>query len=252
MTSFPLLCLLGAAQNPFVTAWMDSDFIGRMIFIALIVLSLISWTIIIHKWWITSRVKQESLLFKRSFFEQKSNPLSVTHSRTTHPETPNAFQIVYEVLKGKTAELFEKNTRGKHGDATASSHTSLLAASDIALLETHACSTISTVTKYLERHLYLLSTIVTLAPFLGLLGTVYGILVTFSGLGEGAMSSNAQVLGGLSLALTTTVIGLLNAIPALIGYNYLKNTVAEFDHEMERFATEVLSTFSMHYRTVEV
>lgn len=243
------ICVLGAAQNPFVTAWLDSDLIGKMIFIALVSLSLISWTIIIHKWWITSRVKEESMLFKRSFFEQQTNPLDVTYSRTTHPETPNAFQLVYEVLKGKTADLFEKNQRGKESEKK---EAFLLAASDIALLETHACSTISTITKYLERNLYLLSTIVTLAPFLGLLGTVYGILVTFSGLGEGSMGSNAQVLGGLSLALTTTVLGLLNAIPALIGYNYLKNTIAEFDHEMERFATEVLSTFTMHYRTVEV
>lgn len=253
MTTFSTLFFLGSAQNPFVTAWMDSDLIGKFIFIALVALSLISWTIIIHKWWITSRVKQESFLFKRSFIEQKNNPLSVSYSRTTHPETPNAFQIVYEVLKGKTAELFEKNQRGKMDHEEGAKHRPLLAASDIALLETHACSTISTITKYLERNLYLLSTIVTLAPFLGLLGTVYGILVTFSGLGDGgAMGSNAQVLGGLSLALTTTVLGLLNAIPALIGYNYLKNNIADFDHEMERFATDVLSTFNMHYRTVEV
>jgi biopolymer transport protein TolQ len=248
----PFSCLLGSAQNPFIAAWVDSDLIGRLIFIALIGLSLISWTIIIHKWWIISRVKQESFLFKRSFFEQKNTPLAVSYARTTHAETPNAFQIVYEVLKGKTAELLEKNRRGKEENKGISEHTSLLAASDIALLETHACSTISTITKYLERNLYLLSTIVTLAPFLGLLGTVYGILVAFSGLGEGGMGSNAQVLGGLSLALTTTVIGLLNAIPAVVGYNYLKNNIAEFDHEMERFATEVLSTFYMHYRTVEV
>jgi biopolymer transport protein TolQ len=243
------LFILGAAQNPFVTAWVDSDLIGKMIFVALVGLSLISWTIIIHKWWITSRVKEESFLFKRSFFEQKGNPLDVSYARTTHPETPNAFQIVYDVLKGKTADLLEKNQRGKE---VTKGNVPLLAASDIALLETHACSTISTITKYLERNLYLLSTIVTLAPFLGLLGTVYGILITFSGLGDGSMGSNAQVLGGLSLALTTTVIGLLNAIPALIGYNYLKNNISEFDHEMERFATEVLSTFTMHYRTVEV
>ena len=248
---FPVF-LIGTAQNPFVTAWMDSDFIGRMIFVALVLLSLISWTIIIHKWWITGRVKQESLLFKRSFFEQKQNPLEVTYARTTHPETPNAFHIVYEVLKGKAGELLAKNRRGKEADKGQEGKGSALSASDIALLETHACSTISTITKYLERNLYLLSTIVTLAPFLGLLGTVYGILVTFSGLGDGSMGSNAQVLGGISLALTTTVIGLLNAIPALVGYNYLKNSILEFDHEMERFATEVLSILDMHYRTVEV
>jgi len=239
-------CVLAMAQNPFVTAWMDSDLIGRLIFVALVTISLISWTIIIHKWWITSKVKQESMLFKHSFSEQKHSPLDVSYSRSTHPETPNAFHIVYEVLKGKAGELLTKNQRGTEEKRT------VLAASDLALLETHACSTISTITKYLERNLYLLSTIVTLAPFLGLLGTVYGILVTFSGLGEGGMGSNAQILGGLSLALTTTVLGLINAIPALIGYNYLKNNIAEFAHEMERIATEVLSTIDMHYRTVEV
>ena len=113
MTALPFVCLLGTASNPFVTAWIDSDFIGKMIFVALVGLSLISWTIIIHKWWITRRVKQESILFKRSFFEQKHNPLSITYARTTHPETPNAFHIVYEVLKSKAAELLEKNHRGK-------------------------------------------------------------------------------------------------------------------------------------------
>ena len=252
MTFLALPVIIGSAQSPFITAWLDSDFVGRLIVIALIGLSLISWTIIIHKWWITRRVKQESLLFKRSFFEQKNNPLAIAYSRATHPETPNAFHIVYEVLKSKAAEMIEKNQRGKKTEEGQAAHGSRLATTDLALLETLACSAISTVTKYLERNLYLLSTIVTLAPFLGLLGTVYGILVTFSGLGDGSMGSNAQVLGGLSLALTTTVIGLLNAIPALVGYNYLKNTITEFDHEMERFATEVLATFDMHYRTVEV
>jgi biopolymer transport protein TolQ len=243
----PFTVFIGAAQNPFLTAWSDSDLIGKMIFIGLITLSLISWTILIHKWWITSRVRHESALFKRSFFEQKQHPLAVTYARTTNPETPNAFLVIYDVLKTKTEELLERNTKGKK-DAP-----QFLGASDITLLETHAASTISTITKYLEKNLYLLSTIVTLAPFLGLLGTVYGILLTFAGLAaDTSMGSNQQVLGGLSLALTTTVIGLLNAIPALVGYNYLKNHISDFDHEMERFATEVLSIFTMNYRTIEV
>lgn len=237
---------VGMANTPFVAAWTDSDLVGRSIFIALVGLSLISWTILIHKWWITMRVKQESILFKRSFLEQRQHPLDVTYSRMTHPETPNAFYLIYEVIRGKMAELLAKNSRGKQEQG------GLVSASDVALLEAHAASSISTVTRYLERNLYLLSTIVTLSPFLGLLGTVYGILVTFSGMADASMGSNQQILGGLSLALTTTVIGLLNAIPALVGYNYLKNNIADFDHEMERFATEVLSTLDMHYRAVEV
>lgn len=236
--------LLATAQNPFLSAWVESDLIGKVIFASLLLISLLSWTILIHKWWITHRVRKESSLFKRSFFEQKNNPLNVSYARTTHPETPNAFFLIYDVLKTKTEELLEKNKRGKE--------TSSLTFSDISLLENHAVSTSSTLTKYLERNLYLLSTIVTLAPFLGLLGTVYGILVTFSSLAtEGSMGTNQQVLGGLSLALTTTVLGLINAIPALIGYNYLKNSISDFDHEMERFSTEIVSTIAMNYKHFE-
>jgi biopolymer transport protein TolQ len=235
---------IATAQNPFMSAWAESDLIGKSIFAALLFISLISWTILIHKWWITSRVKAESALFKRSFSEQKHHPLEVTYARNTHPETPNAFQVIYEVLRVKTKEHLAKNQKGDLPP--------FLSFSDISLLETLSASTIATITKYLERNLYLLSTIVTLAPFLGLLGTVYGILVTFSGLAaEGASMGNQQVLGGLSLALTTTVLGLINAIPALIGYNYLKNGISDFDHEMERFSTEVLSTIAMQYKHFE-
>ena len=142
------------------------------------------------------------------------------------------------MLKGKTLEIFEKN--GKENT---------LLHADVALLETHAASTISSLTKFLEKNLYILSTIVTLAPFLGLLGTVYGILTTFSELGtQSGAGSNQAILGGLSLALSTTVLGLLDAIPALVGYNYLKNRIHEFDSEMERFATDVLSTLELEYR----
>jgi biopolymer transport protein TolQ len=237
------MLLVASAQNPFISAWCEADLIGKAIFVALMFLSLLSWTILIHKWWITHRVKDESALFKRSFFEQKNSPLRVTYSRVTHPETPNAFYLIYEVLKTKTEELLEKNKKGKDS--------AVLTFSDISLLENHAYATSSTLTKYLERNLYLLSTIVTLAPFLGLLGTVYGILITFSSLGAGGSMSNDQVLGGLSLALTTTVLGLINAIPALIGYNYLKNSISDFDHEMERFSTEIVSSVAMHYKHVE-
>lgn len=234
---------IASAQNPFITAWGESDLIGKAIFTALMFLSLLSWTILFHKWWITSRVKSESLLFKRSFFEQKQTPLEVTYARVTHPETPNAFQIIYEVLKTKTKDHLAKNQK--------TNSPPFLSFSDISLLETFSASTIATITKYLEKNLYLLSTIVTLAPFLGLLGTVYGILVTFSALATEGSMGNQQVLGGLSLALTTTVIGLINAIPALIGYNYLKNSISDFDHEMERFSTEVLSTIAMQYKQFE-
>jgi biopolymer transport protein TolQ len=112
---------------------------------------------------------------------------------------------------------------------------------------------VATQTKTLEKNLFLLSTVVSLAPFLGLLGTIWGILTTFSELqSHTAGGTHQMVLGGLSLALATTVLGLLDAIPALIGYNYLKNAIREFQTEMEGFANEILASIEMQYRKVDV
>lgn len=91
-----------------------------------------------------------------------------------------------------------------------------------------------------------------LGPFLGLLGTVWGILTTFGDLAAHAKESSHQnFLGGLSLALATTVLGLVAAIPALIGFNYLKNSARDFESDMEGFAHEILSSVEMQYRKPE-
>lgn len=235
-------------SNPFVEAYVDSDLLGKLIFLSLIALSILTWSILIHKLWITNKVKTASLQFRKSFLEQQratENPLDIQPAAARQKECPNAFSIIYEVLRGKTQEVLHKNEKVARNKSDA-----YLSSSDVALLDATSQSTISALTKYLEKNLYLLSTVVTLAPFLGLLGTVYGILVTFAGMkgGDAAAASNQVVLGGLSLALTTTVMGLVDAIPALIGYNYLKNIVHDFDSEMDRFSNDVLSSIELHYR----
>lgn len=229
--------------NPFIDAYIESDLLGKIIIITLIALSVVTWSVLIHKIWLTKQVKKNSLLFRKAFFESRAEPLSLPNLITKNSEYPNAFGITYDVLKNKTLEIFDKN---RSSDSENPPH---LSTADIALLETHATATISTLTKFLEKNLYILSTIVTLAPFLGLLGTVYGILTTFTELKSSTGgASNQIILGGLSLALSTTVLGLIDAIPALIGYNYLKNVVYDFDADMGRFSTDVLSTFELHYR----
>jgi biopolymer transport protein TolQ len=91
-----------------------------------------------------------------------------------------------------------------------------------------------------------------LAPFLGLLGTVWGILTTFSEMTTQSGGGHQAILSGLSLALATTVLGLVDAIPALIGYNYLKNTIQEFETEMGEFAHLALASIELQYRKVDV
>lgn len=230
--------------NPFFAAYSESDLLGKVIFVSLLLLSVVTWSVLLQKVWLTRQVQKDSISFRKLFFQNSKNPLEI--SQPAPSEYPNAFAIIYEVLKTKTLEIFERKN-----DASQKKVQHLTAA-DIALLETHASTTVSSLTNFLEKNLFILSTIVTLAPFLGLLGTVYGILTTFSELGAGQSGGSSQaILGGLSLALTTTVLGLIDAIPALIGYNYLKHIIYDFDSQMQRFATDILSNVELEYRKQE-
>ena len=129
---------------------------------------------------------------------------------------------------------------------------SSLSLSDIDFVASHLSTQVALEVKNLEKNLYILSTTVSLAPFLGLLGTVWGILTTFSELQtQSAGNTHQMVLSGSSLALATTVLGLIDAIPALIGYNYLKSTIRDFATDMEGFSNEILAAVELQYRKVE-
>lgn len=230
-------------SNPFIQAYVHSDFLGKFIFIGLILLSVITWIILIQKIWLTKKAKKNALQFSQTFFEKKGNPLGL--DVTTDAE-PNPFLDLYRVLKKHTLDILNKN-RGAGREQT------YLSQADISFVEAHLCSSIASLVASLEKNLYILPTVVTLGPFLGLLGTVWGILTTFSELQSQTGGNTSQmVIGGLSLALATTVLGLLDAIPALIGYNYLKNSIRDFETQMEGFSTEILATVEMQYRKVDV
>jgi biopolymer transport protein TolQ len=244
-------------SNPFVDSYIHSDFLGKLIFIGLIALSICSWILLIHKVWLTSRARKHSIRFYEAFALQKMSPLSLDFENALRRKKPNPFWELYAVLKKYTLEILNKNKRfgpqQGNGENQMTSVVSYLSPSDIDFVESHLLTTVATQTKYLEKNLFILSTVVSLGPFLGLLGTVWGILTTFSELQTQAVGSTHQmVLGGLSLALATTVLGLLDAIPALIGYNYLKNTIRDFQTEMEGFSNEILTSVEMQYRKVDV
>lgn len=230
-------------SNPFIQAYIHSDFLGKFIIIGLILLSMITWIILIQKIWLTKKAKKNARIFSETFFAKKGNPLGLDVTTDTQP---NPFLELYRVLKKHTLDILNKN-RGSGREQT------YLSQADISFVEAHLCSSTASLVASLEKNLYILPTVVTLGPFLGLLGTVWGILTTFSELQSQTGGNTSQmVIGGLSLALATTVLGLLDAIPALIGYNYLKNSIRDFETQMEGFSTEILATVEMQYRKVDV
>ncbi len=235
--------LILLAMNPVFDAYKQSDFFGKLIFLSLFALSIVTWGLFLQKW----RLQRDAKIKARQFYQHLSkiqqNPLNFDLSSYSGP-----FCDLYKTLKRNTLELLNKNRHSLPSEASA-----YLSRSDIELIENHLVTVISEESKQLEKNLFVLSTIVSLAPFLGLLGTVWGILITFSQLQMGASANaNAAVMGGLAMALGTTVIGLVVAIPALIAYNYLKASIAHFSADMEDFSHQLLASVELHYRKVDV
>lgn len=242
-----------ASMNAFTVAYSQSDFFGKIIILSLVGLSMLCWVVLIHKIWVVKQVNRLSTSFKTAIEQNKDPLLTIDLMQLPQPTSnfvPHPFALIYDSVKQKTIETLNKNRY--FISQTSGKNTVYLTPSDLESLEAHVTSTISTQNKILEKNLFILSTIVTLAPFLGLLGTVWGILVTFAGLHDGgAISSNTSVLGGISTALATTVLGLIIAIPALIAYNYLKASVRSYASDMDDFLTHLLSNVELQYRKVE-
>lgn len=233
------------ATNPLYAAYADSDLIGKLIFLSLLFLSIISWVVFVQKTRGTRGMKKMCEAFKETFENSKNNPLNtqiISFSKPSKFENP--FLTLYLVLKEQTLELLNKNKAfNEESDM-------YLSTSDIDLISSYLSTSISSHSRRLEKNLFVLSTVVTLGPFLGLLGTVWGILTTFSELSSRSGQTNEAILSGLAMALGTTILGLLVAIPALIAYNYLRNHAKEFQTEMEDFATFMLATVEIQYRKV--
>jgi biopolymer transport protein TolQ len=242
MTTFTPYC---ASSSIFFRSFFTSDSFGKGIFIALFILSLLTWYILITKFIHYKYISQQTGAFKKlaQAHEQKILQLPITKMPSLNP-----FACIYASLQKNSLKLLKKNQYfAKNSDAQVT-----LSVSDLEHLRLELESIIDKEGLKLSKNLFILSTIVSLAPFLGILGTVWGILISLSSM-QSSISSlgNAGVLAGLSTALATTVLGLVIAIPALISYNYLKNRHELVCQEMDLFGYDILSKITLNYKQVE-
>jgi biopolymer transport protein TolQ len=203
-------------------------------------LSIWSWGIFLYKWWTFRRAARHSAQFLDVF--RRSNKFSevqaVCRSLGDSPLV-GLFQTGYAEL---TAQLRQTapdvgngpapNPRPASGRPTLKS----LAAVDRALLRASAVEV-----NKLEKHISFLATVASMAPFVGLFGTVWGIMSAFEQIGVTG-STNLQAVGTpIAEALVATAAGLAAAIPAVLFYNYLTQRTKIFASEMDDFSMEFLN-----------
>jgi biopolymer transport protein TolQ len=222
----------------------------QLMMIALITFSIACWAIIMFKLILIKRAKKETKLFLEMFWTSKSLD-EIYGSSENLLASP-----VAGVFKSGFAELekLQKTKNHIHGgkkhDTRDLTHmsTELEGAENIARALKNAQNTECI---YLEKYLPFLATTGSVAPFIGLFGTVWGLMDAFNQIGLKGSSNLAVVAPGISGALVTTAAGLAAAIPAVLAYNYFFNEVKLLETEMENFSFEFLNIIDRHLLTYE-
>ncbi|WP_213318880.1 MotA/TolQ/ExbB proton channel family protein [Chlamydiifrater volucris] len=222
------------AQNPVFYAYKEAGFFGKAIFLLLLLISVFTWIILQQKITVQQNFRKSGRNLKEFLIKNRNTPLSLD----IHPEI-SPFADLYYTLKRGTLELLDKNR------AASPDKGPVLSSEDILSLENLFGVVMPKYRSLLGRNNFIPATAISVAPFLGLLGTVWGILEAFSGMGT---SNGETLMAGIATALGTTVAGLLVAAPSLITYNYLKAQENALTFEIEQTAYLLLNAISVKYR----
>jgi biopolymer transport protein TolQ len=203
--------------------------------------SVVSWGIILHKWRILRRAEHESRTFLKLFWEG-SRLDAIFSAAETLRESPVAevFRAGYiELVKVKKSQTSEpRPLPGAAAIGQAVVTTELGGVENVSRALRRA--TASEITR-LERFLSFLATTGSATPFIGLFGTVWGIMTSFIDIGRAGAASLAVVAPGIAEALVATAVGLAAAIPAVMAYNYFLARVKVLATEMDNFSFEFLN-----------
>jgi biopolymer transport protein TolQ len=214
--------------------------VSKTVLITLALMSIASWAIILYKLWVFRRSERQSSSFLDVF--RRSNKFSEVQAVCRSlGESPlvGLFQAGYAEL---TTQLRQSPPGGVVSDPThpagAGQRPTLksLPAVDRALMR----ASVVEVNK-LEKRIPFLATTASVAPFIGLFGTVVGIMMAFQGIGQTGSTNLGVVAPGIADALVATAAGLVAAIPAVVAYNHLSNRVKLFASSMDDFAMEFLN-----------
>jgi biopolymer transport protein TolQ len=211
--------------------------LARFVLGVLLFFSVICWALIVEKWWEFRAIKRDSKGFTRAYREGRrfstiygaakkfrSSPLAQLYSAAGLE-----LSSVYGGVDQVDAAL--EDGEGLPRDALDAAHRAMRRATEIEVGR-------------MERYLPFLATTASAAPFIGLFGTIVGIMSAFHGIGQQGSASLAVVAPGISEALIATAAGLGAAIPAVMGYNFFINRTRRLATEMDGFTLELVNIFA--------
>ena len=198
----------------------------------LALMSLISWYVIGAKFMYLARAYHRSVKFVEKFWDSSLDEM--WKEAQTAPPSP-----VSEVFRAGYQELVK--LRKRHTQSQGESKADEGGLGDIESLERALSRARTMAITEMENKVPFLATTASAAPFIGLFGTVWGIMNSFRNIGAKGAANLATVAPGIAEALVATAIGLVAAIPAVMGYNYLSRRIRVISAEMETFTNDFLN-----------
>ena len=210
-----------AASNfSFFTLFLKADFVVKFVIIILIAASIYSWAIIIEKYKLFKKINGSSSIFEEQFWSSKSAD-SLYKKLEGYNEDPMA-----NVFKTGMDFMIKNKSR------SASNQERVLQA---------LSGSIDKEMEVVEKKLTFLATVGSTAPFIGLFGTVWGIMNSFQSIAISKNTSLAIVAPGIAEALFATALGLLAAIPAVVAYNKFTSDSRKYSTRLENFSQSFIS-----------
>jgi len=213
---------VGLASNTdfsLLSLFIRADFIVKSVILILIACSIYSWAIIIEKFKLFKRINTESEEFEEKFWKSKSAE-TFYNNLPANLENPMAM-----LFKDSMQTLLKSKSKSNLNERLSN------------MLEVNIEKQIVN----LEKGFTFLATVGSTAPFIGLFGTVWGIMNSFQSIAISRNTSLAIVAPGIAEALFATALGLLAAIPAVIAYNKFNNDSKKYSQKLENFSKRFLS-----------
>ena len=223
----------GALQFAFEKATTE----GKITIGALVIVSLFSWSVIITKIFQLARVTRMTKRFFAAYHETH-HPLDVHRSGNSFDGAP-AYELYAAGIKEVEYQLTKHPlvVQGSPRITQSGFDSVRVVLEEAAMHESLA----------LEKGMIVLSTAVAGGPFIGLLGTVWGVMETFSGIAKASAATLTAMAPGVAGALIATVIGLMVAIPAMFAYNFMVTTIRAITQELDGFSNEYATQIEHSY-----
>ena len=217
--------------------FLQADIIVQLVLLILVGMSVACWVIIIHKFSVTRKAERQSQAFLEGFW--KSRRLDQVYENVDRYDG----SPIAKVFKAGYIELAKLTGGDKDKGGDGGIH---VAGEDNLGRALRRASTVERTN--LERLTTFLATTGSTAPFIGLFGTVWGILRAFQKIGQTGQANIQTVGPDISHALVATAVGLAAAIPAVMAYNYFNRRIRVIGTEMDNFSADFLNIVKRHFR----